>query len=519
MAFFFSSSSFSWTVVFINVGANVAGFFLVQVLLRYAQPQIVWEEIQSISAKYVLGILAFLIPVAVFILHRLAAPVDNALKSMSANSSIPPDQLEIARQRAVNLPFMAAMMNLVAWIIPAAAFPVVFGLHKIMPLTQVAIYMLYNFTNGLMITLLAFVILEYACSRTAVPVLFPNGLIHDQGGTISLSIRSRLMIMYVAICLIPMFQTALITNSGATFAFQLEDPCETLRNLGTFSLILFFFTGVYGVWLALLFSRNLSEPAEEIIKVADRVRAGDYDSYVHVVTNDEIGYLGDRVNEMTKGLKERERIREVFNLFTSPEISSEVLSGKVSSGGEIRRVTLLFSDLRGFTSMAEKLPPKKVMESINAYFREMSAAVVDHGGIVLQYVGDEIEAVFGAPMDDPDHADKAVETALEMRARLKKLNEERAADGEAPLTHGIGIHTGLALAGIVGSRHKISYAMVGDTVNVASRIQELNKNLNTDILVSSETYRSLRGNRNFSDPLTVKVKGKTQSVDVYELIG
>ena len=151
-------------------------------------------------------------------------------------------------------------------------------------------------------------------------------------------------------------------------------------------------------------------------------------------------------------------------------------------------------------------------------FGAMSEAIVENGGIVLQYVGDEIEAVFGAPVHDPDHADKAVSAALSMRERLDKLNQERRAKGGDSLRHGIGVHTGQALAGIVGSKYKISYAMVGDTVNMASRIQELNKEMNSDILISEETYRSLKRPVQVSGPVSVSVRGKRQSLEVYQLL-
>jgi class 3 adenylate cyclase len=327
------------------------------------------------------------------------------------------------------------------------------------------------------------------------------------------------MIMYGAICLIPMFQTALMINANASLAWTSMNPWDALKNLGSFAVILFGFTAVYGFWLASLFSRNLAEPTREIMDVAEKIRSGNYDSQARVVTNDEIGFLGDRVNEMARGLVERERIREVFNLFTSPEIAREILSDRTAGMGETRVVTLLFSDLRGFTRMAEQLPPEEVVKSINRYFSEMSAAIIEHGGIVLQYVGDEIEAVFGAPMDDPAHADKAVAAALEMRFRLAALNEERSLSGQEPLQHGIGVHTGKALAGLVGSKYKISYAMVGDTVNIASRIQEINKDLNSDIVISEQTYRSLKVPREVSSPFTVSVKGKTNVLNVYQLIG
>lgn len=510
------SHRFSWIVVSVNVGANLVGFFVVQILMHYAQPLDRWRNALLLEWKTSAILLAVLVPAAVTFLLVLAAPVQRALGILRAGDTPSPFVLEKARRRAVNLPFQAAAMNLVAWIVPSVAFPLAFQASG--PLVNRTVFILYNFSNAVMITLLAFVLLEQACRKTAIPQLFQEGGIHHQKRTLRLDIRSRLMLMYGAICLIPMFQTALITNANASLPGSGLDPFVALRNLGLFSLILFVVTASYGLWLAVLFAKNLAQPTREIMDVTRKVSSGDYECRAVVVTNDEIGFLGDRVNDMTRELKEREEIRKVFDLFTSPEIATEILSGRAATSGETRRVTLLFADLRGFTGMAERLPPQKVVESINSYFGAMSRAIVANGGIILQYVGDEIEAVFGAPIDDPDHADKAVAAALEMRVRLEELNVVRISEGEDEFRHGIGIHTGPALAGIVGSRYKISYAMVGDTVNIASRLQELNKELNSDILLSGETLRSLKAPPSVSGPVTASVKGKTGTVDVYRLI-
>ena len=517
MNLFSLSHRFSWMVVIVNVGANLVGFFVVQILMHYAQPLDQWRKELLLEWRTSAILLAVLVPAAVTFLLIVASPVQRALDALKAGNSPSPLLFQRARRRAVNLPFQTAAMNLLAWIVPSVAFPVAFSAAG--PLMNRTVFVLYNFSNAVMITLLAFVFLEQACRRTAIPRLFPEGGIRHQTGTLKLDIRSRLMLMYGAICLIPMFQTALITNANASLPGSGVNPYDALRNLGFFSLILFVVTASYGLWLAILFAKNLAQPTREIMDVTRKVSSGDYECRAVVVTNDEIGYLGDRINDMTRELKEREEIRKVFDLFTSPEIAREILSGRAATSGETRRVTLLFADLRGFTGMAERLPPDKVVESINSYFGAMSRAIVDNGGIILQYVGDEIEAVFGAPIDDPDHADKAVAAALDMRARLEELNGIRISEGEEAFRHGIGIHTGPALAGIVGSRYKISYAMVGDTVNIASRLQELNKELNSDILLSGETLRSLKETRSVSGPVTASVKGKTGTVDVYRLVG
>ena len=154
------------------------------------------------------------------------------------------------------------------------------------------------------------------------------------------------------------------------------------------------------------------------------------------------------------------------------------------------------------------------MRDLNAYFAEMEAAIRAHGGLVLQFIGDEIEAVFGAPVPAPDHAARAVRAALEMRTRLRAWNSGRS----RPLSHGIGVHTGSVLAGAIGSRERLSYALVGDTVNLASRIEGLTKQVGADILVSATTARGLDGGVAL-DPLpAVRVKGKSAEVEVFRVV-
>ena len=165
--------------------------------------------------------------------------------------------------------------------------------------------------------------------------------------------------------------------------------------------------------------------------------------------------------------------------------------------------------------MVERTEPRTVVQDLNDYFTEMEGAIRAHRGLVLQYIGDEIEAVFGAPLRAADHADRALAAALEMRRRLAALNARRTAAGTPPLRHGIGIHTGTVLAGNIGSAELLTYALVGDAVNLASRIQGLNKDLGTDILVSGATRGRLAGEAALEALPAVRVKGKSVEVSVY----
>ena len=156
---------------------------------------------------------------------------------------------------------------------------------------------------------------------------------------------------------------------------------------------------------------------------------------------------------------------------------------------------------------------------MNQYFSEMAEAIKENQGLILQYVGDEIEAVFGAPVAYDDHPDMAARAALEMRRRLGLLNERLKEQGLAPFRHGIGIHTGAVLAGIIGSKERSSYALVGDTVNLASRIQGLTKEFSCDAILSQTTHDLIKGTYQMEQLSRMKVKGKSQDVMLYKLLG
>ncbi len=249
------------------------------------------------------------------------------------------------------------------------------------------------------------------------------------------------------------------------------------------------------------------------------IKKGNYDSSVDVVSNDEIGVLGDATNEMIKGLKEKELIREAFGKYVAPEVRDEIISGHIPLDGEVKDVTVLFADLRNFTPMTQSNDPKLIVKILNKYFEEMAAAIKKQSGLILQFLGDEIYAVFGAPVDYSDHPKRALRAALDMKKRLVSLNENFIGQGWSLLNHGIGIHSGEVVAANIGSPDRASYRLVGDTVNLASRLQSLTRKLNAHIIISSKTFDCLPEEpfkgvfQKHSD--SVNIKGMNQKVEIY----
>ena len=280
-----------------------------------------------------------------------------------------------------------------------------------------------------------------------------------------------------------------------------------LINAGIFATV--------GIWLTFLVGSHFKRVLMDMTAVLRKVHDGDFGSRVKVTTNDELGYVGDVINEMSAGLREREWIKELFGKYVSSEIRDELLSQRIPTNGEIRDVTVLFADLRDYTPLVEKSSPQQVVRIINCYFKEMEQAICAHGGLIVQFIGDEIEAVFGAPMALADHATHAFSAAMAMNAALQRVNAALACEDHSPLRHGIGIHSGEVLAATIGSPNRLSYALVGDTVNVASRLQKANKQYGTSIIISADTQQRLSSVVDLRLLPETILKGKMATVRMY----
>jgi adenylate cyclase len=215
---------------------------------------------------------------------------------------------------------------------------------------------------------------------------------------------------------------------------------------------------------------------------------------------------------------ERRRLRRSFHQYVGREVADRVYSDDPSLTGQRRTVSVMFTDLRDFTTMSEAMTADQVAQQLNEYFPMMVEAVQEHRGIVNDFIGDAVMAVYGAPVDNPEHALDAVRTARKMQMGLAALNTEWQARGLPTLKMGIGIHTGSVFAGNVGSPSRKKYTVVGDAVNVAARVEGLNKEFHTTLLITDETYAAVKDRVEIKDCGEVKVKGRRQAVRVYEVV-
>ncbi len=226
-----------------------------------------------------------------------------------------------------------------------------------------------------------------------------------------------------------------------------------------------------------------------------------------------LGYGSTVVVNFIREQREKRRLSRFF----SPDVIKEILQTQKESSlvGSRRRVTVLFSDIRGFTSLSERLTPEEVVEMLRDYLTTMTEIVFKYGGTVDKYIGDAIMALYGAPFDQPNHAEQAVRTALEFQDQVKVLSERWEARCGARLRNGVGINTGDAVVGTIGSQQRLEYTAIGDTVNLASRLEGLTKDFLSPIVVSQSTYEEVK-HLFYSRYLgEVKVKGKEIPVKIY----
>jgi class 3 adenylate cyclase len=378
-----------------------------------------------------------------------------------------------------------------------------------MPSSDYWIYWLLNLT----LVPIGHAIFEYhangwAAREALTGLAAEHSLPADSRGVWRFGLAKRLAVFYLMLAISPLALLAVAAHLHplrAATAGMGSDVVKIVAGVVVLNLI-----------LLILFALDVNQQTRELLSGLQRVEEGDLSGRVDLFTPDEFGVITEGINKMIHGLGERQRIRDLFGVYMSPEVSRAILEGRVTLQGEALQVSILFCDIRDFTGFSAARSPREVVSRLNRFFGRMTGAIRGQGGTVNKFLGDGFLAVFGAPVNQADHARRAVEAALQMERELAALNEELASLGEPPMEIGIGIDSGEVIAGNVGSSDRLEYTVIGDPVNRSSRIEQLNKSLATRILISERTYNEagINGGR----PLApVAVKGIDKPLHLFTL--
>lgn len=330
-------------------------------------------------------------------------------------------------------------------------------------------------------------------------------------GRSSLSIYMKLVSMMIFLVLLPM----------AILAACIHKDYFYLAEYKMNGLILIVTSAAFLIGNMQLLFKSIQQPLDVLGDKMQRLADGDFNVQTSVFFNDEIGRLKLHFNCMVDQIKEREELKDTFGKYVSIEIARHLIENrKVSLGGENIAATVLFSDIRNFTTMSEQMSPEEVVSMLNSYFSYITEPVMENHGVINKFIGDAVMAIFTPHLGSDNHVEDAINAALGMRQRLAELNASGRL--KMPVRFGVGLNTGNLVAGNIGTEKRFEYTVIGDTVNVASRMESLSKNFDHDIILSQATVDQIpsgfaaRLQLEKTEP--VQIKGKSQPASVYKLL-
>ncbi|MCF7823154.1 MAG: hypothetical protein K9N35_03190 [Candidatus Marinimicrobia bacterium] len=299
---------------------------------------------------------------------------------------------------------------------------------------------------------------------------------------------------------------------------EMEDLDDVRRTISFEVLFVIIITLGLVLNLIYSYSQNLKLFFANETQVLNEVNQGNLDGYVPVLSRDEFAHIAEHTNQMIDGLREKRRIQNIFGKVVSPEVATHLLSLKENElklGGQRRELVILLSDIRGFTSLTENYEPEEMVAGLNKYFTDMVKIIHKENGVVDKFIGDGILAVFGLT-----DTEEAPEQALRAAREMFNICRENNTSYELPIKMGIGIHSGVVIAGNIGSEERLEYTVIGDAVNVTARLETLTKDLDASIVISKALYEKLKQSREdlpWQDHGPQTLKGKREKIHVYGL--
>ncbi len=448
--------------------------------------------------------LSFIIP-SLLIIHYII-PVSVFLNQADA---VPDEKLQI---RIIRTPLVTALLGALGWVIGLISSNSVYFTftEEIVP-KDWFIGNMTAVTLAMVTFIFVFYTVEFFIRRYFQKPFFPDQKISHIRNKVNIDTRTRFMLLFFSSGITP----------STIFLVVLIAKTESVYELILISILI-------GVLLAssfviyILVSSEFERQLSEMKSVTEDILKSNYKRRLSVTSADDLGFLAEGINEMSEGLFEKERMYDIFGRIVDPEVRDHLLKSGSDAGGETRQVTVLFTDIRGFTGLSERIPAENIVRLLNIYFEKLSSIIKNNKGMVNKFIGDAVMGVFNAPLENQEHRMCALNAAAAILRETESLNRQLSEAGLPEIKIGIGLHSGQVIAGTVGSADRQEYTVIGDTVNTASRLESLNKKTGTTLLFSREVLQE-NDSEDFSGYTInrigkVKVRGRAEPVEVFTFV-
>jgi adenylate cyclase len=539
-----AKSGLRWWLVrgtLVSILLNVAGATVTYVYFAYVETgltDVLHRDSLVGSPIFFAAVMILITGITAGLTARLTIPLWSALDRQPLETQGPDRQRELLG-RVMNLPLVAAGTSLAGWGTAGLIYAValLFGLsgQGSQSLEAFRVFFGIIFVGAPYTVVSLYFVIEWEIRGWLVKTFSPEFLqiapLAARIGVLPKMLIVSLMIGTVPVCtisVVTLLQITGVQNGTQSIPSFLSHMPEVIA----FLLIL---AVAVGVMLSVFVARSVSMPLHGFGEAMERIRQGDLDVKIPVVANDEIGFMSEGFNRMVDGLKERDFIRETFGSYVSPEVAAEILcsTNGMHLGGELRDITILVADLRGFTPLSAAVGPSVVISILNLYLETMVHIIRDHDGTIDEFTGDGVLAFFGAPRQIGDSSLRAVHCALAMQRAMPSLNSRLEAllphlggsdhyPNEAPRTAlplemGIAINSGTLIVGNIGCNERKKYGAVGSPINLAFRMEKVSGR--GEIVISHEVYERVAKEVQVAPLGDVELAGIRGGVTLYRVLG
>lgn len=431
-------------------------------------------------------------------------------RGLLADESVPAQELDSARRRVIHLPWKGALVSGLGWL---GCIPVFF--ISLASLDEpLSMSLRWHLPNSFLISAIismtqSFFLIELISHQRLFPVFFDRARPDQMKRIYPLTLRGRGLLWAISAGICPI---------AALLMLHFAPPAPDSHPI-LFASVVSVVGILFGLFSGSLMSKLVAEPVDRLRAAAQAVAEGQLDVEVPLKRADEFGALIGEFNRMVVELREKERLRRTFGLHVGRKAAEQIMARDPGLSGTEQVITVMFVDIRSFTARAAERAPDKIVAVLNEFLRTMGHVVEEHhSGMINKFLGDGFMALFGAGTATDTHADEAVHAAREMLIHLQTLNEELSARGEEMLAIGIGLNTGPAIVGSIGWPDRLEYTAIGNTVNLASRIESLTKTVNETVVLSDTTRAAMLQQLPLKELPPQRVKGVDQPLTVWALL-